>query len=236
MTQSRCFHRGLPTGSLRRLHVLSRGLWKILLGPGRILTRYGQEGYVARLECWSDRPRGGVVEVESMKLQTPLVLLVLAVLALPVAAAGDADEILPPRELSGTHHEGSDSVTLSWLPPESGPADAYNVYRNGQWIGSTDRHHFTTELGLGTTDPVAVFHVTALYVQVSTQEEGGGGGGSESGPSGPVAYGQGDSCGYVTTSFEPNKFPFVFVGHHPECFPGPTEGPGGILMAWRLLG
>lgn len=151
----------------------------------------------------------------------PSFILVLAML--PVVSA--ETPLLPPTDVRGTYDSMTQTVTLSWSEPPFGGASAYNVYRNGQLLGTTSQTSFM--------DADLASNVTAYWV-TSTSSQG------ESAASSPVLFikseiivnflrsvervtGHPEVVDGVWVICEPvsvegsQYFPFILWGIHWEC-------------------
>lgn len=113
----------------------------------------------------------------------------------------------PPSDLKGTYDASSGKVDLLWDPPTAGAAQPtiYNVYRNGELIGSTEANEYQDTVQLGVPASTATYFVTAVFTA------------GESAPSNLLMMGFLDGCDPVTSSIEPGNPPFIFIAPHPEC-------------------
>ncbi len=116
-----------------------------------------------------------------------------------------------PRQLSGTYSSATDTLTLTWLAPDTTTApDSYNVYRDDVNIGTTTS--LTFDDSLTTLSGLHYYYVTAITSSVA---------GSQSDTLWLVKGGNappGIPCDPLVVNIY-TYYPFFWYGIRDECLP-----------------
>lgn len=154
----------------------------------------------------------------------PTIFLALALLAAPGASAG-SDAVPAPTDVAAEVMEDG-TVLLTWVAPDG---LAFNVYRNGDLVGTTEEPSYSD----GQPEPVGEYVVTTIssgtesdasdsvtVVTVGASHNSGGSPLLDSPATAEFYGGISTSCLPAHVTLALNTPPFVFATINDRCIPG----------------